>query len=116
MIIHALKWLLYALTGAGIFLIVSACTPLGLNYASLAVDNKPEPEPALLLPLDPAQIRDTLSTELYGLWPEGLSVSAGSRRILDAAYLDGRGIRYYLRRGPGRANISGYTGSASYRV
>ena len=91
MIIHALKWLLYALTGAGIFLIVSACTPLGLNYASLAVDNKPEPGPALLLPLDPAQIRDTLSKELYGLWAEGLSVSAGSRRILDAAYLDGRG-------------------------
>lgn len=91
MILLAFKWLVRIAVIVVVLLVMSACTMLGLNYASLSVDNKPTPMPALALPLDDDSIRETFSAELYGVWPENLSVTAGPMRMLDADYLDGRG-------------------------
>ncbi|MBO6688394.1 MAG: hypothetical protein JJ931_00020 [Henriciella sp.] len=70
---------------------MSACTMLGLNYASLDTENKPAASPALALPFDEVETRATLENELYGPWPENLPVSVGETRIVDDNYLGGRG-------------------------
>ena len=91
MFLQILKWL-FRLVLAGIILaVMSACTMLGLNYASLETDNKPVPIPDLTLPFDADATRATLEAELYGPWPENLPVSVDGRRIVDDAYLNGRG-------------------------
>ena len=91
MLIAILKWTAQLILLLGVLLGMSACTMLGLNYASLAVDNKPEITPPLSLPLQGEAIQNTLETELYGPWPEDLALSAGELRMIDANYLDGRG-------------------------
>ena len=70
---------------------MSACTMLGLNYASLETDNKPAPRPDLTLPFDPAATRAALEAELYGPWPAGLPISVSESRMIDDKYLGGRG-------------------------
>lgn len=70
---------------------MSACTMLGLNYASLETDNKPAASPAFTLPFDAVETRATLENELYGPWPGNLPVSASEARIVDDNYLGGRG-------------------------
>ena len=78
-------------------MLMSNCTMLGLNYASLTTGNKPVPQP----PLDVAAFaedsgrRDALKQAfedtLYGPWPAGMPVAHGDWRVVDAHYLDGRG-------------------------
>ncbi len=78
-------------------LVMSNCTMLGLNYASLSTSNKPVPQP----PLDVAAFAENSSSRdalkqafedtLYGPWPAGMSVEHGDWRVVDANYLDGRG-------------------------
>ena len=91
MIWQSVKWttrlILFGIVLGG----MSACTMLGLNYASLETGNKPVPRPALTLPFDPAATRGTFEEELYGLWPAELPISASAPRVIDANYLDGRG-------------------------
>ena len=70
---------------------MSACTMLGLNYASLDTENKPAASPALTLPFDDVETRATLENELYGPWPGNLPVSVSDARIVDDNYLGGRG-------------------------
>lgn len=70
---------------------MSACTMLGLNYASLETENQPAPAPALTLPFDEVETRATLENELYGPWPENLPVSVSAPRMVDDNYLGGRG-------------------------
>lgn len=96
MILTALKWLgrLALVLIAGFT--VSNCTMLGLNYASLETGNKP----AIVPPLAPASLsawqdeREALKARfeavMYGPWPEGLASRVVSRRVADAAFLDGR--------------------------
>lgn len=91
MILQILKWSGRALLAAFILLLMSACTMLGLNYASLETDNKPVPTPALTLPFDDVETRATLENELYGPWPRNLPISMDSVRVIDPAYLGGRG-------------------------
>ena len=85
------KWTMRLILAAIILAGMSACTMLGLNYASLDTENKPAPTPELTLPFDDVETRATLENELYGPWPGGLPVSADEARIIDANYLDGRG-------------------------
>jgi hypothetical protein len=79
-------------------LVMSSCTMLGMNYASLEVDNKPAPEPALNLPAITAEgspereaLKQTFEDVLYGPWPAGMPVSFGDWQMIDPEYLDGRG-------------------------
>lgn len=100
--IRPLLWFLARLPLLALILVValvmSSCTMLGMNYASLETTNKPTPEP----PLDVAAItqegspaREALKQEfedvLYGPWPEGMPVSFGDWQMVDPEYLNGRG-------------------------
>jgi hypothetical protein len=69
---------------------------LGLNYASLDTENKPAAMPPLdierlLTPDGRAEAMSMLEDTLYGPWPQGLAISMGDWRIVDAEYLGGRG-------------------------
>ena len=78
-------------------LVMSNCTMLGMNYASLETRNKPQPQP----PLDVQAItgseatrealKQTFEDTLYGPWPTGMPVAFSPWRVVDPNYLDGRG-------------------------
>jgi len=91
MIFQILKWAFRLVLGGGVLFGMSACTQLGLNYASLNTETKPAPRPALEIPVDESLTRQTLETELYGPWPAGLPVSASAPRLIDGNYLNGTG-------------------------
>lgn len=91
MFLQILKWTVRLILAGVILMGMSACTMLGLNYASLETDNRSAPTPDIALPFDVSATRATLEAELYGPWPDGLAVSASAPRIVDDAYLGGRG-------------------------
>lgn len=92
MFLQFLKWTVRLVLAAIILSGMSACTMLGLNYASLETENRPAPQPDIVLPFDAAATRATLEQELYGPWPGNLPVSSSDRRVIDANYLEGRGV------------------------
>ena len=77
-------------------LILSNCTMLGLNHASLNTDNKPAAVPALA----PASLaawqaekegwRAVMAANVYGPYPGGMPARIVSRQIVDADYAEGR--------------------------
>jgi len=85
------KWLIRIVLAGIVLMGMSACTMLGLNYASLETANKPDAIPELTLPFEADAARATLQAELYGPWPSELPVSASAPRMIDPDYLDGRG-------------------------
>lgn len=91
MIVQGLKWGIRLILAGIIIALMSACTMLGLNYASLETGNKPLPTPPLTLPFDDIEARATLENELYGPWPRNLPVSMAPARVIDPNYLNGRG-------------------------
>lgn len=91
MILQLLKWTVRLILAVIILSAMSACTMLGLNYASLETENRPDPRPVLDAGFDPDQTRRTLEAELYGPWPENLPITVGETRMIDDAYLGGRG-------------------------
>lgn len=91
MIIQVIKWGARLILAVFVISVMSACTMLGLNYASLDTANKPAAVPDITLPFDADAARATLEDELYGPWPANLPVSASAPRVIDANYLDGRG-------------------------
>lgn len=79
-------------------LIMSSCSMLGMNYASLETTNKAAPEPALdvaEVTVEGSPAREALKQKfedvLYGPWPAGMPVSFGDWQMIDPEYLDGRG-------------------------
>lgn len=79
-------------------LVMSSCTMLGMNYASLETANKPAPSPGLDLPAITAEgspereaLKQAFEDVLYGPWPDGMPVSFGDWQMIDPDYLDGRG-------------------------
>lgn len=82
----------------GMSLVMSSCTMLGMNYASLETDNKPAPRPEIDVPAIisddayRARLMSDFEDVLYGPWPAGLPVSWGEARIVEANLLDGRGV------------------------
>jgi (4-O-methyl)-D-glucuronate---lignin esterase len=79
-------------------LVMSSCTMLGMNYASLETDNKPAPKPALNVPAITTEgspereaLKQRFEDVLYGPWPAGMPVSFGDWQMIDPEYLDGRG-------------------------
>lgn len=91
MIWQTFKWAIRVVLFAIVMGGMTACTMLGLNYASLETENKPVPRPDIALPFDAESTRATLETELYGPWPGDLPISASAPRVIDANYLGGRG-------------------------
>ena len=55
-----ITWTIRIFLGIALLIGMSACTMLGLNYASLDVQNKPAPNPALILPFDATSAQNTL--------------------------------------------------------
>ena len=96
MVWRILKWLGYGLLMGLTLLIVTNCTMLGLNYASLDTANKPQPAPAIAVSgLDAWEAgRDELKRQfedhVYGPWPVGLPVELVERRVVDEAFANGR--------------------------
>ncbi len=85
------KWLIRSVLFAIILFGMWGCTMLGLNYASLDVENKPAASPDLVPGFDRAAARQTLEDELYGPWPGDLPFEITSRKMIAEDYLEGRG-------------------------
>ncbi len=92
----ALIWTVRLVPLALTALIVSNCTMLGLNRASLETETRPRPEPALTAEsveewsARRAEIREAFETHVYGPWPGGVPVEQLSQRVADPDYLNGR--------------------------
>lgn len=96
MFLRVLRWLGISILAGLTLLVAASCTMLGLNYASLETANKPAAAPALDIPrLMTPEGRDDamkmLEDTLYGPWPVGLPVSFSDWRMINDAYLEGRG-------------------------
>ncbi|MEH6808856.1 MAG: hypothetical protein V7651_08375 [Hyphomonas oceanitis] len=78
-------------------LVMSNCTMLGMNYASLETSNKALPQPPLdvqAITGNPAvreDLKQAFEDALYGPWPTGMAVAFSPWRVVDPDYLDGRG-------------------------
>ncbi|MEM1151264.1 MAG: hypothetical protein AAGI03_12020 [Pseudomonadota bacterium] len=115
-----IKYVLLTLVALVMLAIMSSCTMLGLNYASLETANKPEPRPALVLTNleDWQRQRERLIAEfqevVYGPWPEGLAVSLVSRRVADEDFAGGRARleEFQIRLGVGEAAEDFFLGLA----
>ncbi|MEO1028783.1 MAG: hypothetical protein AAFX02_06950 [Pseudomonadota bacterium] len=86
------------LLGSMLF-VATLCTPLGLKYASLEVESKPEAAPALTaasLSEWQQEIRPRLMEQLqdsiYGHVPVGLQSRILSKRVVDPTFLDKRAV------------------------
>ncbi|RAN35231.1 hypothetical protein HY3_09170 [Hyphomonas pacifica] len=79
-------------------LVMSSCTMLGLNYASLEVDNKPAPSPAIEAQAlvnssqERAALMEKFENTLYGPWPKGMPVTWGEAQIVSDNILNGKGV------------------------
>ena len=79
-------------------IVATSCTQLGLNYASLEVDNKPQAQPPLNA-LSQAEweateapaLKAALEEHVFGPVPTGLASRVVSHRVVDDRYLGGRG-------------------------
>lgn len=98
MILRVLKWAGLGLLGLILVFVVSNCTMLGLNTASLKVEGKPQPVPTIVAD-DPEawqaereRLKTAFAREVYGAWPDGLPVRVDSVRVADANYLGGAGV------------------------
>ncbi len=95
--LNLLGWLVKLAVLAAILLVMSSCTMLGLNYASLETDNKPEAVP----PITASSLAEweagrdslvrTFDEYIYGPWPDGLGVELVERRMVDEAFAGGTG-------------------------
>lgn len=97
MLLKVLRGLGLGMLALAIVLMAANCTMLGLNYASLETQNKPEASPPLSAGLIAgeaaarAEAKAKLQETLYGAWPEGLPVQKGDWRVIVPDYLGGRG-------------------------
>ena len=96
MILRILKWLGLTVLALLTLLVISNCTMLGLNYASLETANKPDARP-LITASTRAEweagreaLKREFETHVYGPWPDGLAVSFGETLVADADYLSGK--------------------------
>ena len=82
-------WTFRLIVLAILLFLMTNCTMLGLNYASLEVGNKPDARPEI----DAASLAEweagreglvqTFEALVYGPWPEGQDVQLVGRRMVD---------------------------------
>ncbi|MEO1641745.1 MAG: hypothetical protein AAFR74_00310, partial [Pseudomonadota bacterium] len=91
-------WTLRAFLAVVIIAGMAACTTLGLNYASLEIDNKPEAWPqlegtALTAVTTESEIgRDIVERYIFGPVPMNLPTRVVERRLVDPNYANGAGV------------------------
>jgi len=91
----ALVWTVRLVPLALTALIVSNCTMLGLNRASLETAGRPAPQPAIEAGTVEAwareqdRLRAAFEANVYGPWPEGVPVRLVSQRVADEDFLGG---------------------------
>lgn len=113
-IVTTLKWLVQIVVALVGLTLLTNCTMLGLNYASLEVDNKPDARPeitaATLAEWEAGReaLVETFEEVVYGPWPKGQAVELVSRRMVDAELAGGRGTleELVLRVGSGEGERS----------
>lgn len=92
-----LTWTIRIILGLVVLIGMAACTTLGLNYASLEIDNKPEAWPQLegetlaAVSTDPEVGRELLERFVFGPVPMDLPSRVVERRVIDTAYANGAG-------------------------
>lgn len=97
LLLKLMGWFVRILCGLVLLTMLTNCTMLGLNYASLETANKPDARPAITAgSLDEWQAgRDALiqvfDDAVYGPWPEGQAVELVSRKMVDDRLDGGRG-------------------------
>ncbi|RIJ23900.1 hypothetical protein D1224_06520 [Henriciella barbarensis] len=97
LIFKGLSWTLRLVVGAVLLVLMTNCTMLGLNYASLEVDSKPDARPEItataLSEWEDGRnaLIETFETFVYGPWPEGQAVRLVSRTMIDDGFAGGRG-------------------------
>ena len=102
-VLRLFKYAAMLLTGFIGLMMLTNCTMLGLNYASLETDNKPAAYPAITASsLDEwtsgqDALKKQFETVMYGPWPAGVPVELVSRETVKENYLDGRGTLEQLR-------------------
>lgn len=93
-----ITWVIRSILAVAVLGGMAACTTLGLNYASLEVDNKPEAWPqlegaALAAVTTDAEIgRDMVERYIFGPVPLNLPTRVVERRLVDPNYANGAGI------------------------
>lgn len=96
-IYKAVKYAAMAITGFVALLMLTNCTMLGLNYASLETTNKPDAYPPITAAskadweAGKGVLKQSFEDVVYGPWPSGLPVALVSRRTVDENYFDGLG-------------------------
>ncbi|MEO1475550.1 MAG: alpha/beta hydrolase [Pseudomonadota bacterium] len=90
--------------------VAASCTQLGLNYASLEVDNKPTATPPISAVSEEEwradqmpNLRAAMEMHVFGPVPTGVATRTVSHRVIDPAYRAGRGSleEYILEIGTG---------------
>ena len=90
-------WLVRILAAVILLVMLTNCTMLGLNYASLDVDNKPDARPQIeattLAEWESGRnaLIETFEDIVYGPWPDGQAVALVSRAMIDEGFAGGRG-------------------------
>lgn len=101
--LRAIKYAGILLAGLVGLLVLTNCTMLGLNYASLETANKPAASPEITSTSRAEWLsgRDALKKQfediVYGPWPAGAPVELISRQTVIEDYLGGRGMLEELR-------------------
>ncbi|MEM9739709.1 MAG: hypothetical protein AAF829_07550 [Pseudomonadota bacterium] len=120
MVFRIIKYIALTLVGLITLGIVSSCTMLGLNYASLETGNKPDAAPEIILTdlqdweRQRAELLRDFQDIVYGPWPQDLAVSLVSRRVADENFAGGiaRLEEFQIRLGVGDAAEDFFLGLA----
>ena len=97
LLLRAIKYGFMAFGGFIALLMLSNCTMLGLNYASLETANKPAAYPAITpttlvdWQAERGALQKQFEDVMYGPWPAGVPVELVSRETVHDNYLNGRG-------------------------
>lgn len=97
LIFKGLSWTLRLVAAVILLVMLTNCTMLGLNYASLDVDNKPDARPQIeattLAEWESGRdaLIGTFEETVYGPWPDWQAVSLISRTMIDEGFAGGRG-------------------------
>jgi hypothetical protein len=97
LVLNIFGWIVRLAVVLVVLALMSSCTMLGLNYASLDTDNKPDARPVITAKTlgeweaGRADLLKTFETFEYGPWPSGLAVELIDRRMINPELANGAG-------------------------